>query len=616
MTKTATTTTGWLALSVMVMLTAALPPTGTLPPVAENSLQRHLVKRDDPASRIRPIASKPLEVRDEDPDSDTALAANYLIQFGYHRSGKPLDFLAPPPGGSAAGQQEDEQTKAIRRFQSFFGLSQTGTLDEDTLKLMKRDRRCGVADLPPDENEDSSHVTHAGSQSPSSYALMGTKWDKNRLNWKLDTSSTRQLTSSVQRRVLQKAFSAWRRVTPLEFDERAGGQVDIDIKFGARHHGDDYPFDGKGKVLAHAFGPGPGDIDGDMHIDNEEDWSSAKTKEVSDLYLVATHELGHSLGLSHSRDPDALMYPYYGLTDRLGRDDIKAIQSLYGIRIDQPTTRRPVTRAPRPTTTTRRPITRRPYTRRPTRTDRPRPQTTTSAPVADCGARFDVVIQDPRNKAVYTGIQGDTVYRFNSDGVMPGFPTRLNYVFPGAPAHAETVFTVPEKSATYFVKDNKVWRYDGTQPAPDYPKTLDPTHFPEVIRFVLPIVDSTGYRRIFVFGRTLWWEYNFDDVRVGTHYRPRPSFIPQYWPAITTDVSYAVMGTDNYIYLITRRGHIVLDSFRRALPGGRREGYPPWMRPACYSRMYSNSGTTNVQNFHLTWCVAALNLLLLVLTKY
>lgn len=52
------------------------------------------------------------------------------------------------------------------------------------------------------------------------------------------------------------------------------------------------------------------------------------------LFLVAAHELGHSLGLSHSNVFGALMYPVYMATDtryyQLHQDDIDGIQALYG----------------------------------------------------------------------------------------------------------------------------------------------------------------------------------------------------------------------------------------------------------------------------------------------
>jgi hypothetical protein len=47
--------------------------------------------------------------------------------------------------------------------------------------------------------------------------------------------------------------------------------------------------------------------------------------------LVAGHEIGHTLGLSHSADPQALMYFALGGQLGLNQDDIAGIQALYGL---------------------------------------------------------------------------------------------------------------------------------------------------------------------------------------------------------------------------------------------------------------------------------------------
>ncbi|KAK4828872.1 hypothetical protein QYF61_001000 [Mycteria americana] len=130
---------------------------------------------------------------------------------------------------------------------------------------------------------------------------------------------------------IRRAFMVWSDVTPLQFRRVFQGHADIVIGFARREHGDGNPFDGRGNTLAHAFAPGEG-LGGDAHFDDDERWSESN-REIN-LFLVAAHEFGHSLGLAHSNVREALMYPIYSYvnpaTFRLSEDDRRGIQKLYG----------------------------------------------------------------------------------------------------------------------------------------------------------------------------------------------------------------------------------------------------------------------------------------------
>jgi len=103
----------------------------------------------------------------------------------------------------------------------------------------------------------------------------------------------------------------------------------VNVLFGAGAHGDGYPFDGPGGILAHTFYPAPPNpesIAGDMHFDDDETWRIGVN---TDLFSAALHEVGHALGLGHSDNPNDVMYPYYKMATTLADGDKTAILTLY-----------------------------------------------------------------------------------------------------------------------------------------------------------------------------------------------------------------------------------------------------------------------------------------------
>ncbi|MDE0470590.1 MAG: matrixin family metalloprotease [Ekhidna sp.] len=174
------------------------------------------------------------------------------------------------------------------------------------------------------------------SDSSARFSIQGNKWSKNSLTYFFQ-NGTNDISGSNEQQAVRDAFELWSCVTPLNFTKvSSASSADIVILWGSDNHGDNFPFDGSGNVLAHAFFPPPngGAIAGDIHFDEDEKWT-LKTRNTSsqpiDLVTVAAHEIGHSLGLNHSSDPNALMFAYYSGSHRfLSKDDIQGIQKIYG----------------------------------------------------------------------------------------------------------------------------------------------------------------------------------------------------------------------------------------------------------------------------------------------
>lgn len=183
-----------------------------------------------------------------------------------------------------------------------------GELDSTTMELMSLPR-CGVKDK-----------VGFGNSRAKRYALQGSRWKVKALNYRISKYPKRLTRDEVDQEVYN-AFNVWSKYTDLTFTPQRSGKVHIEIRFEAGEHGDGDPFDGPGGTLAHAYFPVYG---GDAHFDDEELWT-VNSSRGTNLFQVAAHEFGHSLGLSHSDVREALMAPFYrgyNPVFRLDSDDI------------------------------------------------------------------------------------------------------------------------------------------------------------------------------------------------------------------------------------------------------------------------------------------------------
>ena len=252
----------------------------------------------------------------------------------------------------------------------------------------------------------------------------------------------RKLKKSLVDREIARAFKVWSDITPLNFIYKKEGKVHIDIRFVVSEHGDGDPFDGPGNTLAHAYFPQYG---GDAHFDDEEFWT-VDSYSGTNLFQVAAHELGHSLGLGHSSVRESLMAPFYQRYKPnfvLHKDDILGIQALYGQRTAPPN--------PLPDAVPDQPPTRPrfPNGGNPVNPRVPElPSPDGAGPDLCQDGKIDAVTRTA-DGSTYV-FKGDYYFKVEANGLADGYPRKISADWDGLPGNLDAALTWADGKTFFF----------------------------------------------------------------------------------------------------------------------------------------------------------------------
>jgi hypothetical protein len=211
----------------------------------------------------------------------------------------------------------------VESMQAAYGLKVDGFVGPVTMAAMERPR-CGVSDQ--------------------FRAAANCKWRKRALTYyngrggfSLFHKEMSLRSSRVRsKEMIDEGFERWAQVLGFKFTRTMSfNPKTCDIWIGGGS-GPRFDFDGPGRTLAWAYMP-CGRFDYlESRFDNAEQFTDDPSKGDQGMWIYAKsvwlHELGHLLGLDHSKNPNDLMAPYYNpsITD-LQPGDIKRIKALYGV---------------------------------------------------------------------------------------------------------------------------------------------------------------------------------------------------------------------------------------------------------------------------------------------
>ena len=147
---------------------------------------------------------------------------DYLQRFGYLKSkdeyisGFKIDWRKSIESPAEKGVFDDNTEKALKLYQYFYRIRETGVLDYQTLKLMLTPR-CGCPDIVYSKRTDPY------------YAIAG-KWNKIALCYKFE-NYTSDLNRDDVRRNIQRAITEWDSIITLRLTEVSDPTADITLRW-------------------------------------------------------------------------------------------------------------------------------------------------------------------------------------------------------------------------------------------------------------------------------------------------------------------------------------------------------------------------------------------------
>ncbi|KAK2828866.1 hypothetical protein Q5P01_019900 [Channa striata] len=433
-------------------------------------------------------------------EAEQEFAKEYLRKFYGYQSNSERQKRSADKGED--GDRTTGLCDCVQTMQHFFGLPPSGELTEETVAVMRKPR-CGLSD-----------VEQFGDR---------IRWKKRTISYRIAGSNLPTSALKIHR-LFREAWKLWSNVALINFRKRSRKEADIVIAFHDGDHKDGSPFDGKGGILAHAFLPGSG-IGGDVHFDADEDWSPNSTG--FNLFAVAVHEFGHALGLPHSSDPGAVMFPVYNFGPnyelQLSYRDVKDVQHLYGI---SPNFASLLSTKPPPRTPDK----------------------------CDPDLSYDAV----------TALQQEVL--FFKDRFMwrrhPKFDetriTLIGSLWPDSvPSYLDAVYENVEENFVLFFKGRQYWKLRQLNIQEGFPKNLLELGFPQRIKSVDAALHfSDDHYTVFFTGHECW-RYN-DQQRM----MEGPALMEQEWPGIPSPVDAAVF-FEGFVHFFKGNVHYTYDSKSR-----------------------------------------------------